>query len=321
MSTPPHTTVLLHEAVSFLDLKPGDIVIDCTVGAGGHTELLAETVGPSGRVLGLDRDTSALQLAHDRLKAKNLLQRVELIHAPFSAVRKVVEERNLQKKLRGLLADIGVSSMHLDIGSRGFSFQSDGPLDMRMDPSQPQTAADLVNTESEEVLYQIFRDYGEEPKARQLARKIVAAREEAPFRSTLQLAQFVKDNLHYPTHSRKHPATKIFQALRIAVNDELGELKKLLSDGLEILSPGGRLAVISFHSLEDRIVKESFVDFSGKNKASSFPKGLPIDAKSMAILTNAKAKIIKPFPISPSDDEILHNPRARSAKLRVLEKI
>jgi 16S rRNA (cytosine1402-N4)-methyltransferase len=272
-------------------------------------------------VIGLDRDTTALQLAYARLRDKDLHSRVELVHGAFSEVAKVVEERHLQGKIRGILADIGVSSMHLDTGSRGFSFQSEGPLDMRMDPSRGMTAADLVNTESEEGLTQIFRDYGEEPKARLLARKIVAARQQNPFHSTLQLAEFVKENIHYPTPSRKHPATRIFQALRIAVNDELGELKKLLADGLQVLAPGGRLAIISFHSLEDRIVKEYFVECSGKNKANAIPRGLPIDAKSMALLTNASAKIIKPFPISPSPEEILHNPRARSAKLRVMEKI
>jgi 16S rRNA (cytosine1402-N4)-methyltransferase len=190
-----------------------------------------------------------------------------------------------------------------------------------MDSSQKLTAADLLNSESEEELFRIFRDYGEEPKARQIARKIVNTRVESPFSSTLQLANFVKNNIHYPTHSRKHPATRIFQALRIAVNDELGELRQLLFDGLEALGNGGRLAIISFHSLEDRIVKETFVDFSGKNKANAIPKGLPIDAIRMALLTNAKAQIIKPFPISPSSEEIMHNPRSRSAKLRVLQKI
>jgi 16S rRNA (cytosine1402-N4)-methyltransferase len=321
MNALPHTTVMLHESVTYLGLTPGDIVIDCTVGGGGHTELLANKVGPSGRVIGLDRDVSALEIARSRLDSASLLPRVELVHAAFSEVGKVIKERGLHGQIRGILADIGVSSMHLDTGVRGFSFQSEGPLDMRMDSSQKLTAADLLNSESEEELSRIFRDYGEEPKARQLARKIVSTRVETPFSSTLQLANFVKNNLHYPTHSRKHPATRVFQALRIAVNDELGELRQLLQDGLDALCPGGRLAIISFHSLEDRIVKETFVDFSGKNKAKAIPKGLPIDADRMALLTNAKAQIIKPFPISPSQEEIMHNPRARSAKLRVLQKI
>ncbi len=316
----PHTTVLLNETVEALHLQEGDIAVDCTVGGGGHAERLAEIVGPSGKVIGLDRDLTALSLAAERLTRKGLRNRVELVHAPFSSLAKVIEERSLVGKIQGITADIGVSSMHLDEANRGFSFQANGPLDMRMDSSQGMTAADLINTASEDDLCHIFRTYGEEPKARLIARRIVEARTDHPFTSTLELANLIKAKIHYPTASRKHPATRVFQALRIAVNDELGQLQKLLEDGLSLLRPGGRLAIISFHSLEDRLVKEAFVEFTGKKRASSIPRDLPISADELARMTDVKAEIIKPFPLIPMDEEISSNPRSRSAKLRVVSK-
>lgn len=316
----PHTTVLLSETTDSLHINPGDIVVDCTVGGGGHTERLASAVGPSGRVIGLDRDESALKLTRERLVKAGLAARVELLHAPFSALSQVLKERGLDTKIQGILADIGVSSMHLDEAGRGFSFQSAGPLDMRMDTSQPVTAADLLNTAPEDDLSRIFREFGEEPKARSIARKIVERRGETPFQTTLEFAAFIKANVHYPTPSRKHPATRVFQALRIAVNDELGQLKTLLEDSLALLKPGGRLAVISFHSLEDRLVKEAFVEFSGKKRASLIPRGLPLSAQEVARLTHAQAEILKPFPLMPTAEEIMRNPRARSAKLRVISR-
>jgi 16S rRNA (cytosine1402-N4)-methyltransferase len=192
---------------------------------------------------------------------------------------------------------------------------------MRMDQSGSKTAADILAESDESTLTTIFRDFGEEPKARQIARKIVEVRAASPISTTLQLADLVKVAARYPTASRKHPATRVFQALRIAVNDELGELDKLLENGLTILKAGGRFAIISFHSLEDRKVKQKFIAFTGRANKESVPRDLPITAAVLKELINAKADIIKPFPIVATSSEVTANPRSRSAKLRVIAKL
>ena len=297
-----------------LQLQPGDIGIDCTTGAGGHTALMLGAVGESGKVFAIDRDETAIKLAAANLDAENSAN-LTLVHGRFSELGDVICQHDLDQKVQGICADIGVSSMHLDRSERGFSFMNDGPLDMRMDQGSGRTAADIVNEESEEELTRIFREYGEEPKAKFAARRIVEAREGSPITTTAALADLVKGAIHYPARSRKHPATKVFQALRIAVNEELGELQTMLDDAFAALRPGGRLAIISFHALEDRIVKTKFRELAGRVK-EEVPRGLPIPNRE----EKAPGKIVKPFPQKPTDEEIERNPRARSAKLRVVEK-
>ena len=320
-SSPHHISVLLEESVAALALKAGDYAIDCTVGAGGHTEALLGIVGPSGRVLGLDRDASALKMAAERLAPAVADGRLELVKSPFSALAKVAKEHGFAGRVRGVLADIGVSSMHLDQDARGFSFQRDAPLDMRMDQDQPITAASILAEADEQELVRIFRDYGEEPRAKAVARRLVAARAVKPITTTLELAELVKKALSYGTPSKKHPATRVFQALRIAVNGELAELNTLLDEALEILAPGGRLAVISFHSLEDRLVKDRFLYLSGKGASDHLPRDLPLYAEEVSRLSRPTlGTVVRPFPIQASAEESAANPRARSAKLRVLVK-
>jgi 16S rRNA (cytosine1402-N4)-methyltransferase len=317
----PHTTVLLEESIAALQLQPGDIAMDCTVGGGGHTELLLAAVGPTGRVFGLDRDESALRIATARLGSALATGCLKLVHAPFSDVASVAREQGVHGQVAGILADIGVSSMHIDEGERGFSFQKDGPLDMRMDRSRGRTAADLIADAEESELARIFFEYGEEPQSRQIARRIVERRGQEPITTTLALAELVKRSVRYKTKSEKHPATRVFQALRLAVNDELGELRSLLDGGFETLRPGGRFGIISFHSLEDRLVKNAFVDLTGRRERAKVPRDLPLSAAQIDAISKPRGEIVKPFPLAPSDTETRRNPRARSAKLRVIEKI
>lgn len=310
-----HTSVLLNESVSHLNLKRGDIAIDCTAGRGGHSSLILKEISPGGKLICLDRDTDAidflkLQFASE-IKDKSLL----VIKSPFSKVKQIAEMLGLSGKISGILADIGVSSPQIDEANRGFSFMKDGPLDMRMDQSASLTAADIVNQFSERELQLVFQEYGEEKYSKRIAKHIVKHREKTPITSTLQLAQVIKQAV--PTQAQqKHPATRVFQALRIQVNDELSELKSLLHNSFEILKPSGRLAIVTFHSLEDRIVKNFFKGKTSSLNNNPLLKDLPILNSELS----AEGKIIKPFPITPSEEEILRNVRARSAKLRVIEK-
>lgn len=319
MTTTNHITVLLNELVDSLALHEGDVAVDCTAGRGGHTDLMLKAVGESGKVVALDRDPDAINFMQTRFAHQINDGRLILRKATFSEIQNVISELGLAGKISGVAADIGVSSPQLDVAERGFSFRNDGPLDMRMDSSSGQTAADLVNGLSETDLIRIFREYGEEPKAKFAAQAIVKERAKAPILTTHQLAGIVEKAIFYREKSRKHPATKVFQALRIAVNDELGELEKVLADGFNLLRPGGRLSIISFHSLEDRIVKRKFEDLTGKK--TKIPRDLPLTEEAWKKMKGAKAQIIKPFPVEPSEEEIASNPRSRSAKLRVLEKI
>jgi 16S rRNA (cytosine1402-N4)-methyltransferase len=317
----PHTTVLLEESVEALALRPGDVAIDCTVGAGGHTEAMLARVGQQGLVIGLDRDATALELARGRLAGAVAAGRLRLVQARFSAVAEVARDQGVEGRVQGVLADIGVSSMHLNQAERGFSFQAEGPLDMRMDASSGETAADLLNSAPAEELARIFWEYGEEPQSRQIARRIVEARAKAEIRTTTALAELVKRSVRYTEKSKKHPATRVFQALRIAVNDELSELEAVLTGGFSVLKPGGRLAIISFHSLEDRLVKTRFIDLTARRERSKLPRNLPLRDEQLNKLLRITGEIVKPFPLAPSDEEIARNPRARSAKLRVVAKL
>ncbi|MGI9951153.1 16S rRNA (cytosine(1402)-N(4))-methyltransferase RsmH [Moorellaceae bacterium AZ2] len=291
-----HEPVLLAKVLEFLDPKPGEVFVDGTVGGGGHARALLERLLPGGLLLGLDRDEEALAAAARRLQPFGAA--VKLIQASFSQLPDILAREGLEG-IDGLLLDLGVSSYQLENPERGFAYQADGPLDMRMDRGQEITAADIINTWPEEELARIIRDYGEERWASRIARFIIRARERAPISSTGELVKIIKDAI--PARARRsgpHPAKRTFQALRIAINDELGELQRILAQLERVLRPGGRVAVISFHSLEDRLVKESF-------------KGL--SPKVLEILT--------PKPVVAAPEEIVRNPRARSAKLRAARRV
>ena len=284
-----HIPVLLNEVVQILDPKPKETILDLTAGYGGHS--LALRARTSGWPITLvDRD----QMAISHLKLKFNDQRVEILHSDFLKASEVLAGQNRRYDI--ILADLGLSSPHLNIASRGFSFNKDGPLDMRMDSSQELTAHEVVNQYSKEEIKHILKIYGEEHKAGRIAREIVKNR---PISSTQQLAKIVSKV--FPGYKKTHPATKTFQAIRIAVNDELQQLEKALPLWVEMLKPGGRLAVISFHSLEDRIVKNIFSELAGKRYDSI-----------LEILTKS--------PVTADKNELVYNPRARSAKLRVAVK-
>ncbi|MEI6166544.1 MAG: 16S rRNA (cytosine(1402)-N(4))-methyltransferase RsmH [bacterium] len=304
-----HLSVLLAEVVTGLALRPGSIVVDGTLGAGGHSAALAEAVGPQGRVVALDRDAGALERAQQKLG--DVASRCTLVQSSFAKMDEVVTGLGL-KEVDGILLDIGISSDQLDDPDRGFSFMREGPLDMRMDLEAPVTAADLLNTLPEEELVRVLRRYGEEPRARAIAHKVVGQRGAVPFRRTGQLADLVME-IYGGRRGRIHPATLTFQALRIAVNGELEALEAGLEAGLRILKVGGRMAVITFHSLEDRIVKQFFVEHQGRME--SLPEG---GAKWVGALP--KMTILTRKPVVATDEECRGNPRARSAKLRIAER-
>jgi 16S rRNA (cytosine1402-N4)-methyltransferase len=303
-----HQAVLLQEVIEALQPHPGGIYLDATVGAGGHATALLQASTPDGQLFGLDQDKSALEIAERQLAQFG--HRVHLFHANFDRLAQAAETHQIPKA-DGILLDLGVSSMQLDQPERGFSFQADGPLDMRMDATTGPTAADLVNRLPEDELANLIYRYGEERQSRRIARAIVKAR---PIERTIELARIVAKASGSGQSSRAkiHPATRTFQALRIATNDELGALERALPQALESLKPGGRLAVISFHSLEDRIVKNYF-------KQESQDCICPPEQPVCTCRHKAIIDIITKRPITASLDEIDANPRARSAKLRVVE--
>ena len=312
-----HITVLREELLDSLCLSPGDYAVDCTAGGGGHTAGLLERVGPNGKVIAFDRDPWAQSVLQKRFVNELKDGRLEIIAEPFSRIKEALEGRGLLGSIHGLCADIGVSSPQLDAAERGFSFAKDGPLDMRMDQTQGVTAADIVNGWSVIELTKLFRDYGEDPQARRIAQAIEKERAKEPLLRTLDLADLVAASVHYKERSRKHPATRVFQALRIEVNGELRELVALLDSIAPAMKPSGRCAIISFHSLEDRLVKNAFRQLA-EGHLQHIDKQLPITAVEIDRL---KAfTIIKPFPLIPGDIEQTQNPRSRSAKLRVIEK-
>jgi len=285
-----HTPVLLAEVLDCLQPKAGENYLDATAGYGGHAAAILDVAGLTADSVLVDRDARAVTELTDRFAGAG----VAILHSDYLTAAEQLVEGGRQFDM--ILADLGVSSLHLDEAARGFSFAADGPLDMRMDQRFGQTAASIVNEASEADLTDILKQYGEEPKALQIARLIIAAR---PVTTTEQLATIVKKA--WPGHSRVHPATRTFQALRIAVNDELGQLERSLPMWLRLLKPGGRLAVISFHSLEDRTVKQFFADQGGD-------------------FYDASLKILTKRPLTASATESVHNPRARSAKLRAAVK-
>jgi len=313
-----HVTVLGKEAVDGLNVRPDGLYVDCTAGAGGHSELIASRLGPRGRLIGLDRDETALALARERLERFG--DKVALVKSDFRRLAEALRNAGVAQaggvpQVDGILFDLGVSSMQLDEAERGFSYQQDAPLDMRMDRSQPLTARDIVNGWSEEELAAVIRDYGEERYARAIARRIVRERRGAPIETTGHLAEIVKEAI--PAAARRtgpHPAKRTFQAIRIAVNDELGALREGLGQAIECLAPGGRIAVITFHSLEDRIVKEMFAKEAASCRC---PPDFPVCVCGGG---QGRLRLVNRKPVMPSEAERAANPRARSAKLRVAEK-
>jgi 16S rRNA (cytosine1402-N4)-methyltransferase len=303
-----HKSVLLQEIIEALQPHSNGIYIDATVGAGGHATALLKASVPDGQLFGLDQDQSALEIAIRQLAQFG--HRVHLFHANFEQLAQVAKDHQIPKA-DGLLLDLGVSSIQLDQPERGFSFQTDGPLDMRMDITTGPTAADLVNHLPEDELANLIYRYGEERQSRRIARAIVKAR---PIERTVELSQVVAkaSRSGRSSQAKIHPATRTFQALRIATNDELGALERALPQAIECLKPGGRLAVISFHSLEDRIVKQYF-------KQESQDCICPPEQLVCTCRHKATIDIITKRPITPSLSEIDENPRARSAKLRVVE--
>src|SRR5580704_17156378 len=297
MSGPRHVPVLLEEVLEYLNVRPGGVICDATLGLGGHSSEIAKRLGGKGRLIGFDRDPAAMEAAKVRLeevRAELGDEMPEVVFEPraFSEASSLIEPGSLN----GLLADFGVSSLQLDEAYRGFSFRSEGPLDMRMDTRSGETAEQVVNQEDENELADLIYEFGEERRSRRIARAIVRAR---PIRSTAELAQIVSAAAPSMKGDKIHPATRTFQALRIRVNNELGEIQSLLKSAGSLLKPGGRLVLISFHSLEDRLVKDAFRE-AGK-------------AKIFEVLTKK--------PVVAGEQEQMRNPRSRSAKMRAAQKI
>lgn len=308
MSDDQHVPVLLDKVLSGLAIKQDGIYVDGTFGRGGHSCAILERLGEEGRLIAIDRDPQAIASAAPSLSSD---QRVTLVRGEFANLATCMGERGVTGQVDGLLFDLGVSSPQLDEAARGFSFRRDGPLDMRMDPDAGVSAADWLQSVEERTLRQIIFKYGEERDAPRIARAIVAARNEAAINSTLQLADIIASVV--PAHKRKkHPATKTFQAIRIYINDELGQIESVLKQSLDVLKRGGRLCVISFHSLEDRIVKRFMREAS---RESEQYRGMP----DVPVEHQPKLKLVGKA-IAASEEEIADNVRARSAHLRIAER-
>lgn len=304
-----HETVLMQEAVEALMVIENGVYIDATFGRGGHSRAILERLGDDGRLIVFDKDPEAISVAKEIQQTDT---RLEIAHAPFSQIEEWTEARGLAGSIDGILFDLGVSSPQLDEAERGFSFLRDGPLDMRMDPGIGQSAAQWINSAKEKEIADVLYQFGEERHSRRMARRVILEREEKPITTTGELAEIIKEA--NPAWERdKHPATRAFQGIRIFINDELGELNKGLEQALSILKIGGRLVVISFHSLEDRIVKK-FIAL--QTKGDSFPRDLPISQD----LLNPRLKTIGKR-IKANSVEVQRNPRARSAVMRIAEKI
>ncbi|HYK73639.1 MAG TPA: 16S rRNA (cytosine(1402)-N(4))-methyltransferase RsmH [Pseudoneobacillus sp.] len=307
-----HTTVLLKETVEGLNIKPDGTYVDCTLGGAGHSELILSQLSDQGRLFAFDQDQIAINHAKDKLSKYE--GRVTFIKSNFLHLKEKLEELGIEK-VDGILYDLGVSSPQLDTPERGFSYHHDAPLDMRMDNEAEVSAFDVVNEWAYEDLVRIFFQYGEEKFSKQIARKIEAARATRPIQTTGELVELIKDGIPAPARRKGgHPAKRIFQAIRIAVNDELAVFERSLEQAINILNPGGRISVITFHSLEDRICK---VLFKKESEGPQLPPGLPFVPQGY----EPALKLITRKPILPSEEELEHNKRARSAKLRIAEKI
>ena len=307
-ATSYHAPVLVEPVLSFLLTENAPVIVDATLGGGGHTAALLAKGGAALRVIGLDADTEALEAA--RVRLQNVASRCELVQGNFRSLTALLGSLGVSG-VDGILADLGVSSRQIDRPERGFSYAEDGPLDMRMNPNLPGTAADLLATLEAEALKKIFRDYGEENFSGPIARTIVRQRAQRPLQRTSDLRQIVENIVKGP--QRVKSLARIFQALRIAVNDELAALAEFLESALPLLHPGGRLVVISYHSLEDRIVKQFF---RRREKGCTCPPEFPICVCGK----QAQLRLLTGKPVTPDAEEIKHNPRSRSARLRAAQK-
>lgn len=307
-----HTTVLLHEAADGLNIQPDGIYVDCTLGGAGHSSLILSKLSEKGRLYAFDQDETAIAHANEKLSQHK--NKLTIIKSNFANLK---EELSLVgvTHVDGVLYDLGVSSPQLDTPERGFSYHHDAPLDMRMDRDSSISAYEVINSWRYEDLVRIFFQYGEEKFSKQIARKIEAQRAIKPIETTFELVELIKEAIPAPARRKGgHPAKRIFQAIRIAVNDELGVFEKSLNDAMDLLNPGGRISVITFHSLEDRICKTVFKKAS---EAPDLPPGLPM----IPVEYQPAMKLITRKPILPSEEEVQRNNRARSAKLRIAEKI
>ena len=307
-----HTTVLLEETVDGLNIKPDGTYVDCTLGGAGHSELILSKLSEKGKLYAFDQDDIAIANAKEKLASYG--DRLTIIKSNFLYLQEELEKLGVTE-VDGILYDLGVSSPQLDTPERGFSYHHDAPLDMRMDQDAPLSAYDVINEWPYEKLVKIFFQYGEEKFSKQIARKIEAARETKAIETTAELVELIKDAIPAPARRKGgHPAKRVFQAVRIAVNDELGVFEKSLEQAIDMLAVGGRISVITFHSLEDRICK---VTFKKASETPQLPPGLPIIPEEF----QPKLKLVTRKPILPSDEELEFNNRARSAKLRIAEKL
>lgn len=306
-----HVSVLLQECLDGLDIKPDGIYVDGTLGGAGHSSQIAARL-TAGRLIGIDRDPVALEAAGERLKPFG--NRVTLVHSNFCEIKQVLQDLDIPG-VDGILLDLGVSSPQLDDGARGFSYMADAPLDMRMNSQDSLNAEIVVNTWSQEELKRILYTYGEERYAPQIAGAICRRREEKPIKTTMELVDIIRSAMPPAAlREKQHPAKRSFQAIRIAVNDELGSVEKVMEDAIPLLNKGGRLAVITFHSLEDRIVKTAM---AAASKGCTCPPNFPVCVCGK----KPQVRLVSRKPIVATEEELEVNPRSRSAKLRVCEKI
>lgn len=309
-----HVTVLLNEAVDNLNIKTDGIYVDCTLGGGGHSRKILEQLGPNGHLYAFDQDQTALDYNQENLRDWLVAKKLTLIKSNFQQLKQKLAEHGVSH-VDGVLYDLGVSSPQFDVAERGFSYRQDAILDMRMDQSQALTARKIVNEWSYGELVRIFTRYGEEKFAKSIARQIERKRQEEEIQTTGQLVELIKARI--PAKARRkggHPAKKVFQALRIAVNNELGVLEDSLGQALSLLNPHGRISVITFQSLEDRLVKTMFKE---KTSLPELPRGLPVIPSELEL----EYRLVNRKPITPSQAELEANHRAHSAKLRVIEKV
>ncbi len=307
-----HTSVLLYETVDGLNVRPDGIYVDATLGGGGHAFEVCSRLGGKGRFIGIDQDADAIEVAKKRLEGFG--EKVTIIRSNYRDMKPQLQKRGIDS-VDGIVVDLGVSSYQLDTADRGFSYRVDAPLDMRMDQRQEMTARDIVNDYSEADLYRVIRDYGEERFAKNIAKHIVEARQKAPVETTGQLNEIIRRSIPMKIQKTSgHPSKRTFQAIRIELNSELEVLKCSLDDMIDMLRPGGRICIITFHSLEDRIVKSTF-------RKNEDPCICPANFPVCVCGRTPKGKVITRKPILPSEEEMESNSRSKSAKLRIFERI
>lgn len=306
-----HTSVLLHETVDELNIRPDGIYVDATLGGGGHAFQVCSRLNSKGRFIGIDQDAAAIEAASARLSVFG--EKVTIIRSNYCDMKARLQEIGIDK-VDGIMIDLGVSSYQLDTADRGFSYRMDAPLDMRMDQRQTMTAKDIVNTYSEMELFHVIRDYGEDRFAKNIAKHIVAERQKSPIETTGQLVEIIRQSIPMKVQKTTgHPAKRTFQAIRIELNRELDVLKDTLDDMIDLLNPGGRLCVITFHSLEDRIVKSNF-------RRNENPCTCPSDFPVCVCGKVSKGRVVTRKPILPGEEELEVNSRSKSAKLRIFER-